>query len=270
MNATFAPGEPVWVELSCTDPAAAEAFYADLLGWEVRHEQLGDSVYRMCSLDGRDVAGISEAGMHGGRPHGWITYFAVDDIEQATRTARSLGGEVLTPPRHLPAAGHGASVLDPHGAVLGLYQGVARAGVEALNGRGALCWNELDTGEPEQSLAFYGALFGFASQLHTSATGRPYRVLTIEDRPVAGLLELESTWPNLLPSKWITYFGVDSLEQAVDRAVALGGTAGRGPLASPYGRLHLVRDSGGHSLCLIELEADLRPAHPSTKPTVTR
>ena len=79
MNGPFRPGEAVWVELSSADPEAAEVFYSELLGWEVRHERLGDSVYRMCSRDGHDVAGISDAhALHGGRPLGWITYFAVD------------------------------------------------------------------------------------------------------------------------------------------------------------------------------------------------
>jgi uncharacterized protein len=271
MSHRFSAGEAVWVELCTPDPDQAERFYAALLGWQVRHEQLGSATYRMCSVDGRDVAGISDANaLHGGRPRGWITYFAVDDIERSAGQAVELGGELVTRPRYLPAAGTGAAVIDPFGAVFGLYQGESRAGVQAVNSAGALCWNELDTGEPERSVEYYRALFGYtAQQRGDSPTARPYTVLMLGDVPVAGVLELDNEWPNQLPSKWITYFSVGSLDAALARVTALGGTATVGPVDSPHGRLHLVKDPGGHTLCLIELEGGLRPDHPSD-PAVQR
>ncbi|GAA1042686.1 VOC family protein [Virgisporangium ochraceum] len=257
---SFQAGEAVWVELCTPDPEKAETFYASLLGWTVRHEKLGSTTYRMCSLGGRDVAGISDAGgLHGGRPRGWITYFAVDDIGHSAREAVRLGGELVTPPRYLPAAGTGAAVIDPFGAAFGLYQGESRAGVQVLNAVGALCWNELDTGEPERSVAYYRELFGFTARDHgDSPTAGPYTLLMLGDVPVAGVLELDNQWPNIVPSKWITYFSVADLDAAVARVGALGGMATVGPVDSPYGRLQLVKDVGGHTLCLIQLEGGLR------------
>ncbi|MFG2043503.1 VOC family protein [Dactylosporangium sp. NPDC048998] len=261
MSQRFRAGEAVWVELCTPDPEKAEAFYASLLGWTVRHEQLGTTTYRMCSVGGRDVAGISDAAaLHGGRPRGWIAYFAVDDIERSARQAVTLGGELVTPPRYLPAAGTGAAVIDPFGAAFGLYQGESRAGVQVLNSVGALCWNELDTGEPARSVAYYRSLFGYTTQQHgDSPTARPYTVLMLGDVPVAGVLELDNEWPNLIPSKWITYFNVASLDEALIQVSALGGMPTVGPVESPHGRLHLVKDPGGHTLCLIQLEGGLRP-----------
>lgn len=265
----FRSGEAVWVELCTPRPEVAEKFYSALLGWSVRHERLGRSTYRMCGIDGRDVAGISESGLHGGRPHGWLTYFAVDGIEDAVRRAVALGGEVVTPPRHLPAAGTGATVIDPFGAVFGLYQGEARLGVQLLNLPGALCWNELNTGEPQQSVTYYRSLFGYGTHLRTDTpTGRPYTVLTLDDVPVAGVLELDNAWPNCVPSRWITYFGVTELDAAVAQAVELGGAPLIGPIDGPYGPLHLVKDPAGHTVCLIQLKDRLRPDYPS--PAVTR
>ncbi|MEC9051033.1 MAG: VOC family protein, partial [Actinomycetota bacterium] len=227
------------------------------------------STYRMCSLRGRDVAGISDAGtLHGGR-RGWITYFAVDDIEDSARRAVALGGELLTPPRYLPAAGAGGAVTDPYGAVFGLYQGETRVGVEMLNEVGALCWNELDTGEPEASVDFYRSLFGFGAERRDSPTSQPYTVLTLGDVPVAGVLELDNDWPNLIPSQWIAYFNVASLPDALNTVVSLGGTPSVGPIASPHGALHLVRDPAGNTLCLIELEDGLRPDTLPHDPAVT-
>ena len=262
MNAPTPPfqaGEAVWVELCSSDPERAEAFYTALLGWSVRHERLGSTTYRMCSREGRDVAGISDGSLHGGRPRGWLTYFAVDDIEQAAQQAVAHGGDLVAPPRHLPAAGSGAVVIDPFGAAFGLYEGRLRAGFETLNTPGALCWNELDTGEPAASIAYYQALFGFDTELQHSVTAQPYTVLKLGDAAVAGVLEMDNDWPNLVPSSWVSYFHVTSLTDAVTRVVDLGGTPSVGPFDTPHGKLHLVRDPEGHTLCLVELRDRLRP-----------
>ena len=258
MTDRFRAGEPAWIEVSSTDPEGAEAFYTDLLGWSVRHERLGSGVYRMCSVDGRDVAGIAEAGLvHDGRPHGWITYFAVDDVDRSLTRAVELGAETLSTPRYLPAAGTGCVLVDPQGAVFGVYAGESRAGVEAANTAGSLCWTELSTGEPDASVAFYRGLFGYGTDVRHSPTGRSYTVLTLDDAPVAGILELESQWPNTLPARWAPYLGVTDLERSVDRVVSLGGSQAIGPVQSPNGALHVVRDAEGHTFDLIELETGL-------------
>ncbi|MDP3891464.1 VOC family protein [Nocardioides sp.] len=267
----FRPGEPAWIELSSAEPAAAEVFYRGLLGWSVRHERLASGTYRMCSVDGHDVAGIADAALlHGSRPQGWITYFAVADVATTANRAVDLGGELLLAPRYLPDAGTGAAVIDPFGAVFGLYRGEARVGVESLNSIGALCWNELSTGEPDGSVAYYRRLFGYETDHRDSPTDHAYTVLTLEDEPVAGVLELDNVWPNVLPAQWIPYLRVASLSDAVDRVLSLGGSASMGPVASPHGALHVVRDPEGHAFTLIELESGLRQSrghagpHPTT------
>lgn len=269
MNQPFQAGEAVWVELRSAEPSVAMDFYAGLFGWAVRSERLGSTVYRMCNLDGRDVAGIVDDSVHGGGSRGWLTYFAVDDIEAITRQAVTLGGKVLAAPRHLPSAGNGATVVDPFGAVFGLYQGEARPGVEALNSPGALCWNELDTGEPEAAAAYYQALFGFDIEMQRSVTGQPYTVLKLGDVSVAGVLKLDNEWPNIVPSTWVTYFTVASLEDAVAKVVDLGGTPSVGPFDTPHGKLHLVRDAEGNTVCLVELRdlirPDISPKNPAVK-----
>lgn len=270
MNQQFRAGEAVWVELSTADPGKAEAFYTSLFGWTVRHEQLGNTTYRMCSLHGRDVAGISDgSALHGGRPRGWITYFAVNDVEQSARQAVTLGGALITPPRYLPAAGTGAAVIDPLGATFGLYQGESRAGVQMLNAAGALSWNELNTGDPVRSVAYYQSLFGYRiEQRDDSPTAQPYTLLLLGDVPVAGVLKLDSEWPNVIPSKWITYFSVSSLDTALAQVSALGGMPTVGPFDSPHGRLQLIKDPSGHTLCLVQLNGVLRPDHDLLHPAV--
>lgn len=259
MSATFRSGEPVWVELCTAYPDQAEAFFEGLFGWQARHESLENGTYCICESSGRDVAGICDASLlHEGRRHGWITYFAVDDMDRAIARGEALGATVLLDPRHLPAAGTGATMRDPHGAAFGLYQAGARQGVQALNSVGSLCWNEISTGNPTESASFYRELLGFSVEHQRSAMGQPYSLLKLDDQPVAGLLSLESAWPNVMPARWVPYFSVASLRDAVDRVAELGGYSLLGPVASPNGSLNVVRDAEENSLYLIELEATLR------------
>ena len=107
-------------------------------------------------------------------------------VEQSARQAVTLGGALITPPRYLPAAGTGAAVIDPLGATFGLYQGESRAGVQMLNAAGALSWNELNTGDPVRSVAYYQSLFGYRiEQRDDSPTAQPYTLLLLGDVPVA-------------------------------------------------------------------------------------
>ncbi|CAM3265331.1 VOC family protein [Nocardioides dubius] len=268
MSAAFRAGEPAWVELCTRHPERAESFYAALFGWHSRTEPLSAGSYRICQSGADDVAGIIDADLlHDGRRHGWITYFAVDDLEQALARAQSLGGTVQLQPRYLPAAGTGATVLDPAGATLGLYQAEARSGVATLNAPGTLCWNELSTGDPAGSTAFYQGLFGFECEERVSARGQRYTVLSLDGDPVAGLLALESTWPNEIPARWMPYFRVDDLAASVTRVHELSGADLLGPVPSPHGPLHVVEDPDDNPLCLIELTDTLRRDSRADAPT---
>lgn len=74
-------GRPVWVDLSTSDPAAARAFYATLLGWDIdvtEDPQFGG--YGTASVDGRDVAGIG--GAQPGAPTAWSLY--LQEVERST------------------------------------------------------------------------------------------------------------------------------------------------------------------------------------------
>ncbi|MFS3126800.1 VOC family protein [Nocardioides sp. Bht2] len=259
MTAAFRTGEPAWVELCSSAPQRSGAFYSALFGWGCRTEPLRSGDYLLCHDGADDVAGIIDADLlHSGRQHGWITYFAVDDLENALSRAQTLGGTVQLEPRYLPAAGTGATVLDPTGATLGLYQAETRTGVARLNALGTLCWNELATGDPDGSADFYQGLFGFDREERESARGQRYSVLSLEGDPVAGLLAMESAWPNEVPARWMPYFRVADLASSIARVRELGGTSLLGPVPSPYGPLHVVDDPDENPLYLIELTAPLR------------
>jgi YD repeat-containing protein len=93
---SYEPGTPSWVELSGTpDVDAAEAFYRDLLGWEIPEQpnsaELGG--YRRAQLNGRDVAGVSPK-MQDDQPIAWATYVSVEDADATLAKVRDAGGTV--------------------------------------------------------------------------------------------------------------------------------------------------------------------------------
>lgn len=113
------PGRPCWYEYMTTDPQAADAFLADVLGLPATVPPgAPDASYALLTAAGRPVAGrlaLPEP-LAGVLPTGWMVYFAVPDPDAAADTAVALGGRLLVPPRDV-ATGRVAALADPAGAV---------------------------------------------------------------------------------------------------------------------------------------------------------
>ncbi len=116
-------GRIAWYELMAADPASAAAFYRDLVGIEV-----GDPVDRgeqgpalPLSRAGR-VFGLVRNRLPGSPfpPH-WSLYFRVEDLDATIAKARELGGYIYEDPAPLDA-GRRATLLDPSGAPIGIWQ----------------------------------------------------------------------------------------------------------------------------------------------------
>jgi predicted enzyme related to lactoylglutathione lyase len=57
-----------------------------------------------------------------GAPSSWLPYVLVQDIAAATEKARSLGATVIRDVMEVAGAGSLSIIMDPTGAVLGLWQ----------------------------------------------------------------------------------------------------------------------------------------------------
>jgi predicted enzyme related to lactoylglutathione lyase len=254
-------GVPCWVDHASGNPAAAAAFYADLLGWETEEMMPAEAPgsYLMARLRGRDVAAISSQALEGAPP-AWNTYVAVDDADAAAERARAAGGNVLAGPFDVFEAGRMAVVQDPAGAVVSVWQAGRHAGAGLVNEPGALAWNELTTREVESSLAFYAAVFGWRSleleldggryfTWHLAGVGEPD-----PQRAVGGLMPMDGDlWPTDLPAHWMTYFAVDDADSGAQRAASLGGLVSIAPFDTPAGRIAVVNDPVGAVVSLIQL-----------------
>ncbi len=124
-NGTFC-----WNELATTDSDAAIKFYKELLGWEVRQSKAveacegsaeGGMVYGEIVAGGEHVGGIYKMGPEfGGAPSHWMSYVAVEDVDDRARKAAELGGKVCVPPTDIPNVGRFCVINDPTGATLSL------------------------------------------------------------------------------------------------------------------------------------------------------
>ncbi len=113
------PGTFVWNELMTRDPAAATAFYRQVLGWDSRDSEFGAGMYTEFRTDGRTIAGLMP--MTGDLwpaelPELWVIYLAVADCDATCERIVALGGSIVTAPMNTPVGRH-AAVRDPFGAV---------------------------------------------------------------------------------------------------------------------------------------------------------
>jgi predicted enzyme related to lactoylglutathione lyase len=124
-----ANGAFCWNELATTDLDAAQNFYKTLLGWEIKESKAvacegsegPPMVYNEIVAGGEHVGGIYKMGPEfQGAPSHWMTYVAVEDVDERARQVWELGGKVCVPPTDIPNVGRFCVINDPTGATIAL------------------------------------------------------------------------------------------------------------------------------------------------------
>ncbi|MDI3418771.1 VOC family protein [Streptomyces luteolus] len=117
------PGTPVWNELITHETASVGKFYSCLFEYHEQPVVSADLDYVTLRLDGRAVAGIHGVGDVLPREHGphWMTYFEIEDVDEAAVRVTELGGDLLRAPCD-SAHGRLATVADPEGAVFSVVR----------------------------------------------------------------------------------------------------------------------------------------------------
>jgi predicted enzyme related to lactoylglutathione lyase len=240
----YIPGTFCWSELTTSDQAAAKAFYGPLLGWQANDIPLGgDAYYSMQLLDGKRVAAIApqpQPQRDAGVPPLWNSYVSVASADVAAERATELGATVHAPPFDVMTVGRMAVIQDPQGAFFMLWQPADTIGAELVNAPGALVWNELQSPDLDASAAFYGDLFGWQI---AQAEGMQDRYLMIKNAGAnnGGIRDL--TPPS--PPSWLTYFGVQDVDEALAKVDELGGSKLAGPIDIGIAKLAVVADPQG-------------------------
>ncbi len=241
----FAPGTPCWVDLSSSDMDASKAFYNGLFGWsaEVGGEEFGG--YVTYSLDGYTVAGQAPKAEGVPGPDFWTTYIASADTEATVQAAKAAGGDVFMPTMAVGDVGTMAILVDPAGAAFGVWQAGQHTGFGRYNEPGSVTWDEHHSKDFAASTAFYEQVFGWGMDKMSDTDEFRYYTGQVDGESVAGLSDSHSYLPPEVPSHWAVYFSVDSVDDAVAKAVELGGSVVRAAEDTPFGRMADLTDSTG-------------------------
>jgi len=249
----YAPGVPSWVDIGVPDIQAGADFYSALFGWECPEGDPEFGGYRVCTLNGRTVAGMGPQQSPG--PPYWSSYVNVTSADDTVAKAVAAGGTVIVPALDVGPAGRMAFFADPLGAVIGVWQAGEHPGAGIVNEPGAFCWNELLTSDVPRSIEFYGAVFGWSGS--TSDGPMPYTDVSLDGRTIAGMMPIPPNAPPGMPPNWGVYFAVGDTDDAVARLEALGGSVLMAAMDIEPGRFAVVSDPFGAVFNVIALNPAL-------------
>ncbi|WP_328304328.1 VOC family protein [Streptomyces sp. NBC_00435] len=229
------------------DLAAAERFYAAVLGWEFRRTSFGEG-FSVGFRDGAPVAGIGAMAGRLGLPVAWTPYFAVEDADLTAARIKERGATMAVGPLAF-GTGRAGLAADPAGAAFGFWEGEVIPDW-TVGREGAPAWLELRTRDAFAAAIFYGEVLGWAGRRPGCCTvSYEYDRVVLRHgrdsvaRISAGALE-EDPDPQVRP-RWHVHFSVPDLEEAVEEANRLGGRAASPVAASGVSRSITLADADG-------------------------
>ena len=252
---------PCWTELTVEDVEEAKAFYGPLLGWSFERSPSDHSLV-LATVDGVEAAGISEIHediLHSpseetGRPTGWLTYFATDNLHATVEAVQANDGQVLLPPRASGTRGHRAVVCDPTGAPFGLWQAGDSIGAAYVQDSGSFVWDDLRTPDPTVARDFYVKLFGFRNEAlpPEMEPDDSYQTFSHPDEewPLGGMGPMMGDTESA--PYWLNYFQVHDITAALDFVESTGGQITQRDFESPFGRMASIRDTQGSRFWLMQ------------------
>lgn len=247
----FAPGVPMWVDVSSPDLDRTGAFYANLFGWDARvvpDPQAGG--YTMFFLHDKMVGAAGPTFSPDQHP-AWSTYICSEDADATAQKVIDAGGQVVMGPMDVMGQGRMAVFTDSTGAHFSIWQPQAHRGAEVVNDTGSFCWNELYTRDVPGAREFYGKVFGWGAE-ETEINPGAYTVFRVGGRPIAGGMDMSSLLPDSDPPHWLVYFAVDDTSGSIEKARELGGTIVVGPQPTPMGPMAVITDPVGAAFAIIQ------------------
>jgi predicted enzyme related to lactoylglutathione lyase len=116
----------VHVELNTTDVAKAKGFYSKMFDWKMEDMKMDSGTYTLISAGEGTGGGLMKNPIPNA-PSFWLSYVVVDDLDAATKKAKSLGATVMKDVTEVPDMGWFSIITDPTGAMLGLWKAKPRA-----------------------------------------------------------------------------------------------------------------------------------------------
>lgn len=226
-------GRFIWYELLTDDPAGAQPFYQEVVGWGTSEWDGGGKPYTMWMNGETPVGGVmqlpEEAKAMGARPH-WLAYVATPDVDETGRRAAELGATILNGPMDIPGVGRISIIADPQGAVFAAFTPESDTpGHEGPANLGEFSWHELITSDWEGAFDFYSALFGWEkTEAMDMGDMGIYQMFGRNGLTVGGMFNKTPDMPD--PPSWLYYALVPDVDVAAEKVTALGGSILRRPM----------------------------------------
>ena len=254
----------IWYELMTDNPAAARAFYREVVGWEIAEEGMplpnGGTYHMIARSDGGNAGGVlamsAEMTASGGKPV-WLGYIHHPDVDAAAAAVTSAGGAVHMPPFDMPGVGRMAMVADPQGATFYIMNPTPPA--DAPDARSDVFdpvkpqhfrWNELWTTDQPAAVALYTTLFGW-TQDRAMPMGPMGDYLFIEKDGV-GIGAIGKAQDGGEGSRWQYFAGVDDIARACKAVTENGGKLLGEPQQIPGGEYSVyAHDPSGATIGLV-------------------
>jgi predicted enzyme related to lactoylglutathione lyase len=260
----YFPGKFIWADLFTADPAAAQAFYTGLFGWEAttieRTTTSGTHSYIVLANGGEPVAGIARrpsrlpAAVRGR----WVGYVSVPDVAKALAAATAAGGRVLFPAKDLPRRGTQAMLVDPEGAEIGVLHSSTGDPGEYAPDPGDLTWAQLFVRDPVAAGRFYAAIAGW-EVLPDTRGDRPNVFVFTSGGYSRGSVAPLPPRPEDKPG-WLLFVRVADVKTAVAKAISLGGRVLVAPSDAPTEHWRaVIVDPTGAVIGLVQLQESSKP-----------
>lgn len=248
-------GSPNWVDLMAPDVDAAVDFYCNVFGWqaEEQHDEQGNRVYVMFTLDGKNVAGLGgQRPDMKGVPALWNTYIATDDIDETAAKVVAAGGQIAMEPMQVFTSGKMAVFTDSTGAAFSAWQAQDHIGAQICSEANTWSWNELQNSDLDMAAAFYTEVFGWSYETMQMEHGE-YRIAKLDsERNLAGMMTMPESAPVEIPNHWSVYFEVEDIETSISKITEAGGSIIVAPFHVGVGITALVRDPQGAGFFLLQ------------------
>ena len=110
-----------WNECVSTDVPASKYFYTKLLGWKEADESMPDMSYTWFKVGDKAIGGMLAMPPEAkGAPSHWMSYIAVDNVDELIEKTKELGGTIIHGPMDIPTVGRFVIIQDPAGAMVSL------------------------------------------------------------------------------------------------------------------------------------------------------
>lgn len=225
-------GVPTWIDVVQDDLEATRAFYGGLFGWTFSGPAPQEEGPTLHAYSRGEVIATATGGH--GDPR-WRTYFAVDNLGSACTATLAIGGRVRSVVTGHAGRGRWASIEDPRGATIMLWQTAGHHQLGRGRQQGEWTFTTLHTSSPSADIEWYGQLFNWEAAPAPGATmmslpGLSARLVAAGWPSVSRRLNLPDrlddlvAWVSVLggPPTWVPVFAVDDRDQAARLATGLG------------------------------------------------